>query len=45
MTIDYNFENVKIMVQSHTIREHKVLIKKKVTGLHRGTIGFATKGM
>jgi len=43
-TVDYNFEKVKITVQTNHIREHKVLIDQKVKGLHRGTIGFATKG-
>ncbi len=42
--VDYNFEKIKVSVQTSDIREHKVLFNKKLKGLNRGTIGFASKG-
>jgi len=42
--VDYNFEIVKVFIQTEQIREHKVLFKRKLKGFHRGTIGFATNG-
>lgn len=45
VNVHYNFKNVKLTIQDNEIREHKVFMNvKKVIGLHRGTIGFATKG-
>lgn len=42
--VEYNFEIVKVFIQTEQIREHKVLFNRKLKGLHRGTIGFATNG-
>ena len=43
--VDYNFEQIKITIQSDEIREHKVLFDRKLQGLHRGTIGWGSKGI
>jgi len=42
--VDYNFQDIKMTIQSDEIREHKVIFKRRLFGLHRGTIGFATRG-
>ena len=45
ITVDCNFDDVKITMQTDNIREHKVLFEQKLEGLHRGTIAFAAKGI
>jgi hypothetical protein len=42
--VDYNFEKVEVRIQTGNIREKKVLIETKLSGLHRGSVGFATNG-
>jgi len=39
-----NFDKIKISLQSHKIRKHRTIIKKKIPNLPRGTLGFATQG-
>ncbi len=42
--VSYNFEDIEVKIQTENIREKKVLFKRKVEGLHRGSCGFATNG-
>jgi len=42
--VDYNFENIRVKIQTDQIREKKVVFETKMYGLHRGSIGFATNG-
>ena len=42
ITLDFN--NIKISLQSHKIRTHKIIFEKNLKSLSRGTLGFATKG-
>lgn len=42
--VDYNFDKIKVYIQSGNVRENKLLFNKELKGVTRGTIGFATKG-
>lgn len=44
MEVEYNFNDLRVLIQTQSIREKKVLFQKKIKGHYRGTIGFATNG-
>jgi hypothetical protein len=43
-TLIINYEDIQFLIQQEDIREHKLIFAKKMTELHRGTLGFATNG-
>ena len=44
VTIELYYDNVKLKLQSHNIREHKIIFNSEITGISRGTLGFGTRG-
>ena len=44
INIEYHYEHMNFFIQSHNIREQKRIFHIDIKGLHRGSIGFATKG-
>jgi len=39
-----DYDNIKVSIQPHKIRQHRTLFSKEIRGLSRGTISFATNG-
>jgi len=42
--VNYEYESIKVTMQSANIIEYKKIFKTTLKNIHRGTIGFATKG-
>ena len=42
--VDYENESIKVSMQTANIIEHKQIFETTLKNIHRGTIGFATKG-
>jgi hypothetical protein len=44
MAILLNYDKISVLIQSHKMREQKLIFEEELTELSRGTIGFATNG-
>ena len=44
ITVILDFNNFKLFIQNDKIRQHKLIFKKQILELNRGTLAFATNG-